>query len=232
MVVFGIKVWLVFHRNPLRHGFLHLILRETLAQLWFFTNKELVIISSFVPSIASNLCKSMISEGLSKTRELALEVVGHNVVREVWSVVNHKCLSVGCPRNNKLMSVTRSVTKHDTQPDQKVVLLKRSWDLRFRLHPNQIWSFSSHKLGVTVNSIFQLRFLIDLRMVGRRSHESPSTKLLLEGTVGQRIKIKREYRVHESGWVVNRELLSIRRPRNNILLSLFLGVCKQRVQTT
>jgi len=56
-----------------------------------------VVVRAFVPAVSSDLGKSVVSERLSETSELALEVAGHDVVREVWAVVDHESLAVRCP---------------------------------------------------------------------------------------------------------------------------------------
>jgi len=106
------------------------------------------------------------------------------------------------------------------------VLLKRAWNLRIGLDPYQVWKFVFHKIGVAVCGIFQFGLLVNLLMIGRRSHEAPSAELLFEGAVRQRVKVHGEDGVHEGGWIMDSELLSIGCPRNNVLFSLLFGVAK------
>mmetsp|Transcript_5771 Transcript_5771/g.13830 ORF Transcript_5771/g.13830 Transcript_5771/m.13830 type:complete len:507 (-) Transcript_5771:772-2292(-) len=86
-------------------------------------------------------------------------------------------------------------------------------------------------MGVAVGCVLQLSTLFHLLMMRRRSHKSPSAKFLLKGAVCERVKVHGEESVHETGWIVDSEILSVRSPRNNICLSLLVRVSKQSMKT-
>lgn len=56
-----------------------------------------MVVRSFIPTISADLSESVISESLTEAGELALEVARHDVVDEVWAIMDDKCLTMGGP---------------------------------------------------------------------------------------------------------------------------------------
>ena len=105
-------------------------------------------------------------------------------------------------------------------------------DFRVRLDPNQTRNFTPQKAGMPVDGILQLCILVHLLMIRRESHKSPSTELLLKGTVCQVIKVLRENGIHKSRWIMNGKLLPVGRPRYNRLFPFLFSMTEQSMKTT